>query len=47
MSAEEDENKIKELPYGAEYAKSGRSSCKICKCPIPKVGSLFCMIPYM
>ncbi|KAH8292667.1 hypothetical protein KR044_013023 [Drosophila immigrans] len=25
-----------ELPYSAEYAKSGRASCKGCKTPIPK-----------
>ncbi|KAH8385055.1 hypothetical protein KR093_010826 [Drosophila rubida] len=25
-----------ELPYSAEYAKSGRASCKGCKMPIPK-----------
>ncbi|EDV98556.1 poly [ADP-ribose] polymerase [Drosophila grimshawi] len=25
-----------ELPYAAEYAKSGRASCKGCKTPIPK-----------
>lgn len=23
-----------ELPYKSEYAKSGRASCKMCKCPI-------------
>ncbi|XP_050742159.1 poly [ADP-ribose] polymerase isoform X6 [Drosophila biarmipes] len=25
-----------ELPYMAEYAKSGRAICKGCKCSIPK-----------
>lgn len=25
-----------ELPYAAEYAKSGRASCKGCKSAIPK-----------
>lgn len=25
-----------ELPYAAEYAKSGRANCKGCKTPIPK-----------
>ncbi|XP_044314318.1 poly [ADP-ribose] polymerase-like [Drosophila rhopaloa] len=25
-----------ELPYVVEYAKSGRASCKGCKCSIPK-----------
>ena len=31
----------KEAPYGAEYAKSGRATCKGCKQPIDKVFSSF------
>lgn len=30
---------MEELPYLAEYAKSGRASCKLCKSPIAQ-GSL-------
>ena len=26
-----------DLPYRAEYAKSGRAKCKACKADIPKV----------
>jgi hypothetical protein len=29
--------KVVELPYGAEYAKSGRASCKGCKNNISQV----------
>ncbi|KAI6172676.1 Poly [ADP-ribose] polymerase [Aphelenchoides besseyi] len=31
-----DPNAMKEPPFGAEYAKSGRSSCKTCKQTIPQ-----------
>lgn len=32
-----EEEKPPNLPYGAEYAKTGRASCKGCKEPIQKV----------